>query len=165
MKLDFKFPYSVYWALFFVFIGMWIAPLVNVSDSKEEDHRLHYTHDHSMSHEKYEVDPSIAPKLELELLKDTKSGWNLILHTGNFEFAPEKVNQSNEPNQGHAHLYVNGEKITRLYSKYFYLSDFPAGEHKIVVSLNTNDHSEYSVNGENIKATVKLIQAEDKEKR
>ncbi|BDU40098.1 hypothetical protein [Vibrio nigripulchritudo] len=165
MILDFKFPYSIYWALFFVFVGIWIAPFVNVSEIEEEDHSSHYTHDHSMSHKRYEVAESVAPKIELELLKDTKSGWNLILHTSNFEFTPEKVNQSNQPNQGHAHLYVNGEKITRLYGKYFYLSDFPVGEHEVVVNLNTNDHSEFSVNGEVIEARVKLIQVGDKEKR
>ena len=34
------------------------------------------------------------PTLDVELIKDTKDGYNLIIQTTNFKFAPENVNQA-----------------------------------------------------------------------
>jgi hypothetical protein len=56
------------------------------------------------------------PTVVVEIFPDPVAGWNLWVQTENWEFAPERVNETSVTTEGHAHLYVNGEKITRLYS-------------------------------------------------
>ncbi|MRX27987.1 hypothetical protein [Kangiella sp. HZ709] len=90
--------------------------------------------------------------------KDEKSGWNLELITENFAFAPEQVNQAHRVGHGHAHLYINGKKITRLYSHWYHLEELPEGKHLIKVNLNTNDHQDYALNGKVIGAEVEINQ-------
>ena len=74
----------------------------------------------------------------------------------NFEFAPERVNQASVVTEGHAHLFINGEKITRLYGPWYYLSLLPVGEHELRVELNGNGHETLSAGGQPIEATVKI---------
>ena len=37
-------------------------------------------------------------------------------------FAPENVNQADVDGQGHAHIYVDGEKVSRVYGERFHLT-------------------------------------------
>jgi hypothetical protein len=94
------------------------------------------------------------PTVKLRVIKDTKKGWNLDLETSNFTFAPAKVNQPEEYREGHAHLYINGKKITRIYSDWFYLPALEPGRNEITVSLNTNDHKTLVLQGKKITDTV-----------
>ena len=55
-----------------------------------------------------------APSLAILLHKDMMSGYNLEIRTTNFTFTPEKVNQANTPNAGHAHVYANGNAPKRV---------------------------------------------------
>ncbi len=74
-------------------------------------------------------------------------GWNLNIETTNFTFAPETVNQESSPNQGHAHLYINGEKITRIYSNWYHLPELPKGDNEIKITINTNLHEDLIYQG------------------
>jgi hypothetical protein len=87
------------------------------------------------------------PTLDVEVLQDAKSGFNLIIKTTNFAFTPLSVNQANNGNEGHAHIYINDVKY-RQYSPYFHLSNdlLLEGENEIRVTLNSNDHSELAIN-------------------
>lgn len=106
------------------------------------------------SHSPYEYDDhATLPALQIHLEEDAKSGWNLTLDTTNFTFAPEHVNDLNIPGEGHAHLYVNGEKIARLYSHYYHIDELQQAD-AVRVTLNANDHSEYAHDGQVIDATV-----------
>ncbi|MGB6300837.1 MAG: hypothetical protein WBF90_32325 [Rivularia sp. (in: cyanobacteria)] len=105
-------------------------------------------------HGKMEVPQGQAvPTVDVVVLKDAKKGWNLQANVTNFEFAPEKVNQAAEAGEGHAHLFVNGKKITRLYSSWYYLENLEPGENKIKVTLNANDHADWASNGKVIEDT------------
>ncbi len=95
-----------------------------------------------------------VPNLTLELTPDPMRGWNLQIITENFDFAPETVNQDSNVNAGHAHLYVNGEKMTRLYSNWYHIRELPSGEHTITVTLNTNRHEDIMHQGERVQASV-----------
>jgi hypothetical protein len=97
------------------------------------------------------------PQVVVDVYPDPIAGWNLHVMTENWEFAPEQVNASSIPTEGHAHLYVNGEKITRIYSEWFYLPSLPPGEHVLTVGLNANGHESLMYNGEAIEASVKVI--------
>ncbi|MFN8015411.1 MAG: hypothetical protein U0R17_02230 [Acidimicrobiia bacterium] len=83
-----------------------------------------------------------VPSVTIEVLKDAKMGYNLVIKTKNFKFTPQNVNDEQESqNEGHAHLYVNDQKITRVYGNYYYLkSDVVKPGDKVSVSLNTNLH-------------------------
>lgn len=82
----------------------------------------------------------LVPQVNLVVHQDVVKGWNLEIKLTNFALAPERVNQANQPNEGHAHLYINGEKVTRIYSDWYYLSELPPGNNEIKISLNTNSH-------------------------
>ena len=153
--------YLGYFAVFFTMVGVILAPVINSKSLPEEevDHRTHITHDHSMMHKQYEVpDTVLPPSVQLSVEKDDKSGWNLFIETQNFAFTAQDVNKENVPNTGHGHIYINGEKTTRLYSKAYYLSDLLPGEYEIAVSLNTNDHSDYMVKGKKVMSSVVIVQ-------
>jgi hypothetical protein len=66
-----------------------------------------------------------------------------------------------EDNQGHAHIYVNGVKVSRVYSKWYYLSSafLKPGENNVSVTLNANDHSEWAINGTSISSSVRVRKA------
>lgn len=107
----------------------------------------------SHAHDLLEVDASEAPHItELTIAEDAKSGFNLFLTTENFQFAPEQVNLPHVAGKGHAHIFVDGIKITRLYGPAYYLDGLTYGEHRIEVRLNANDHREYAVNGRRVVA-------------
>ena len=101
-----------------------------------------------------------VPQVMIEAYPDPVAGWNLHIMTENWEFAPEQVNTSSIPSEGHAHLYVNGEKVTRIYSEWYYLPSLPPGEHLLTVGLNANGHESLMYNGEVIEASVKVIAPE-----
>ena len=109
------------------------------------------THSHSSS---YEVSENEAPKVELVVSEDAKSGYNVKIIATDFTFTPESVNENNVLGEGHAHLYVDGEKVGRLYSPYYHYDGSFEGSKTFKVTLNANDHSEYTVNGAVISSEV-----------
>lgn len=97
------------------------------------------------------VDAERAPTVSLTVTKDKMKGWNIFLVTTNFRFTPENVNKAHRDGEGHAHLYINKQK-TRIYSPWFHVMSLPKGNNTIRVTLNANNHAEYTVNGEVIEA-------------
>ena len=103
-----------------------------------------------------EVSRMMMPSLTVMVHPDANRGWNLEVQTENFTFAPEQVNQANQPNVGHGHLYINGEKITRVYSNWLYLGSLDSGTHEITVSLHANGHEVWTHEGEAIAYTTTI---------
>ncbi len=100
------------------------------------------------------------PTVELAATEDLVSGWNLRLITTNFEFAPHRAGREVVLGEGHAHLYVDGEKRDRLYGPWYHLGDLTPGRHSIEVTLNSNDHAAYQVGGKTISAetTIEVVE-------
>ena len=96
------------------------------------------------------------PSVMVMVYPDAHKGWNIEVQTEHFTFAPEQVNQANQPNMGHGHLYVDGEKITRLYGAWFYLESLEHGSHEITVSLHANGHEVWTHEGEAIAHTTTI---------
>ena len=141
-------------------IGFTIGTSKSTSESHEDMHD-HSTHSHDIhSHEKLEVSPEMAPTIEISVHEDSKSGYNLEIDTTNFEFVSTHNFEDNQLDvfRGHAHLYINGEKISRLYSSSYYLGELE-GHNEITVTLNTNDHKDLALTGETIQDTV-ILQVE-----
>lgn len=93
-----------------------------------------------------------APSLAIRVTPDPMSGHNLFVETEGFAFAPQNASGDNQPGEGHAHVYVNGAKIGRLYGPWLHLPDLPKGAVTVEVTLNANDHRPLAVNGAPITA-------------
>jgi len=93
-----------------------------------------------------------APSLAIRVTPDPMSGHNLYVETEGFAFAPQNASGDNQPGEGHAHVYINGTKIGRLYGPWLHLPDLPKGAVTVEVTLNANDHRPLAVNGTPITA-------------
>ena len=85
---------------------------------------------------------------------DGQAGVNVSIVTEGFRFAPELVDQPHTPGVGHAHIYVDGVKLGRVFDTEYHIDELPPGEHEIRVSLNTNDHSELEYDGKKVESIV-----------
>ncbi len=94
-----------------------------------------------------------APTLDFTLTRDPVAGWNLHIETTGFRFAPESVNGAHVPGEGHAHVYVNGAKLARVYGPWLHIPGLPAGDSTVTVTLNANDHGTLAVGGEPLSLT------------
>lgn len=126
--------------------------VITMNSNKSHNHNDENMQKHSL----FEVPSDQAPTVQLEVVEDAKSGYNVRIVTSNFTFTPEKVNTQNVIGEGHAHLYVDGEKISRLYANNFHYDVSFEGKKTFRVTLNANDHSEYAVNGQKIEATFDM---------
>ena len=118
------------------------------------------THDHA-KHQHALIDVSEyekIPSLSIEVVKDQSSGWNLHILTENFVFTPANVNQDNIAGEGHAHLYIDGQKVSRIYGDWFHFGKLSIGKHQVRVALNANDHSGLSVGDQPIEALVTIAE-------
>jgi hypothetical protein len=100
----------------------------------------------------------IAPTLTIEAKEDMmkKGNFNLHLVTTGFEFAPEMTSMEPKFGQGHAHVYVDHVLIGRAYSEWFHIPKLRPGRHTLYVTLNGNDHKEYSIAGKSIDGSIEL---------
>jgi hypothetical protein len=131
-------------------------PHSNPADS-DSLHPSHPTHSHGTL-EVPDGDP--VPSVNLVVHPDAHRGWNLELQVRNFVFAPERVNQSTLPTEGHAHLFIDGEKVTRLYGTWYYLPPLPPGTYEIEVVLSANTHEDLVYQGQTIK-DMEVLQVAD----
>ena len=98
---------------------------------------------------------SDAPvSVEISAQPDAEGGVDVQITTEGFRFAPDLVDQAHTPGAGHAHIYLDGEKLGRVFESEYRIADAPPGEHEVRVSLNTNDHSELVFDGRKVEATV-----------
>ena len=95
-----------------------------------------------------------APSVSLDMRPDPSSGWNLHVETAGFRFAPEHASGAHVPGEGHAHVYVNGEKIGRVYGPWLHLGSLPEGDVTVEVTLNANDHRPFVVGDRPLSASV-----------
>lgn len=117
-----------------------------------DDSHDHATHQHD-DHDHGTVDISdwdTIPTVDLVVHTHPESGWNLQIVTTNHRFA------SNDPDHdttGHAHLYIDGKKKTILNGEWYHLTKLSPGEHEIMVTLSSNEHNDYLVDGKPISDT------------
>ena len=110
-----------------------------------------------IAHETKEVpDEELIPTVELQVSADPVSGWNAQIPTTNFTFSPEDAGSEHTPGQGHAHIYIDGKKINRIYGEWYHLGKIEPGEHQVSIRLSTNDHKELLQNGAYIEDIVTI---------
>jgi len=109
------------------------------------------------SHNKSDILPGqAAPALKLDLIADPMKARNYSVHivTDNFRFAPEHASGPAVFGEGHAHIYVDDVLLGRAYGPWYHIPQLKPGPHKLYVTLNHNDHDEYSMNGNTIGAEL-----------
>jgi len=94
-----------------------------------------------------------VPTVDFTLTKDAVGGYDLHVITTNFLFTPQLINTAPVIDQGHAHLYIDGQ-LTILLAPWYHLDSLSPGLHSIVVSLNANDHSVFALHGQPIQAST-----------
>lgn len=83
----------------------------------------------------------------VEAKRDLMGAYSVRIETSNFTFTPNRVDDESVPNEGHAHVYVNNEKVGREYAEWIYVpaSFFSESEpNRITVTLNANTHGEWT---------------------
>lgn len=103
-----------------------------------------------------EMDADQAPVVDLQLIPLAGGGYNLRVQTLNFIFTPQNIDRDSVPGEGHAHLYLDGVKIARLYGEWHHLSALPADAEVLTVSLYANDHSLFTVDGLPVSDSLRL---------
>ena len=123
-------------------------------DMAKEDPHMHADgemHDHN---ELLEMADGPVPFVDLQVMALADGGYNVRIQTLNFTFAPQKVGMEPVVGEGHAHLYIDGEKIARIYGEWYHLESLPTDAEMITVSLYANNHQTLSIDGEAISDVV-----------
>lgn len=125
-------------------------------ESGPENHLL----DHSVMHQERLVVPQgmATPQLALRLSKDATDGFNLHIELRNFLMESPDFKSAGPESmiRGHAHLYLNGVKLTRVYAGDLHLPArlFRSGINSLQVSINDHNHAVWAIGQEPIQATI-----------
>ena len=99
----------------------------------------------------HEIAQDAAPQVSLEIKKDPTGGFNVHVVTSNFVWRPEMASMQHVPGEGHAHIYLDGHKIMRIYNEWFHLNTYQfstkPGEQLLSIEFVGNDHAPYTVQG------------------
>ena len=99
-----------------------------------------------------------VPTIKGAITQNSSGTWLLEIITDHFSFTPKKIGSDKvNYNEGHAHLYMNGEKVNRIYGNYYNLDYLSPGTYQFKVTLNGNNHGVFTHNGEEIAFTQTLI--------
>ena len=99
----------------------------------------------------HEISKDAAPTASLEIEKDPTGGFNVHVVTTNFIWRPEMASMKYVPGEGHAHVFLEGRKIMRIYNEWFHLNTYQfatkAGEQLLSIEFVGNDHAPYTIQG------------------
>ncbi|HMX04189.1 MAG TPA: hypothetical protein PK511_12625 [Chitinophagales bacterium] len=99
---------------------------------------------------------SELPGVWMEITKDAKDGYNIHFNTTNFQFAPDKVNTEHVMGEGSINLFINGDKVARVYGEWYHIDIAAPGTYEVVATLNSNELSDYCIRGTPISAREKI---------
>ncbi len=102
---------------------------------------------HGMTME--DVTDGPAPTLGLKIERG-EAGWVAHIAAQNFTFSQELQDGDHVPGTGHGHIYLGDMKLGRVFSDRYQIGVLPSGKHLVRVTLNTNDHRAYAVDGQPI---------------
>jgi len=123
-------------------------------------------HAHAAHHHQTQPVPANAlpPEVSLQVIKDAMSGFNLTLLLKNYQLMlpaddlAQTTVVDNASLSGHAHLYVNGEKIQRVYGRFVHVPKtlLKVGENTIRVTLNNHNHANWTLGGDIVQSELTL---------
>lgn len=122
-------------------------------------HLMAHEH-HGHSHSKTRAVPADAPRPSLSVTAQPQSAdrstWLITIAPKNFRFIPLTQNIPSSVQEGHAHVYLNGQKLGRTHTTTYELQSIPKGTHQVRVVLSTNGHEEITVQGQPVSGTVTI---------
>ncbi len=125
------------------------AVSVRVTRQAEAD-----SHAHAMGEP---IESGVRVGVSLSAQADERGGVDLRIDTEGWRWAPESVDQAHAPGSGHAHVYVDGEKVGRSYGPHHHLSGVEPGERVVRVTLESNTHRTLMVDGALVESTAKVV--------
>lgn len=143
----------IFWSLISQVAGFAKLPSMPLNNIVADTGQGSHQHHNGMSHDHFTI-PSghPIPSVKIQVSPDPIRGWNLAVQVTNFRFAPEHASQENRLGEGHAHLYINGQKVARLYGGWYHIEKLQPGRNEIKVTLNTNSHETLIYNGQVIES-------------
>ena len=147
-------PCALFTALAIAFLTTACQP-TDDNQAQQRDQRKHLHGDLDI---KSFGEDTPVPEISFNIAADTMGGWNVQINTEHFRFAPENVNRDAVAGEGHAHLFVDGYKMARLYGHWFHLKKLTPGNHIVRITLNANDHSTLTYQGQPISAELPITQ-------
>ncbi|MEP4892328.1 MAG: hypothetical protein ABJV04_20115 [Aliiglaciecola sp.] len=107
-------------------------------------------------------DDTPVPKIEIQIFKDPMDGVNVHVEVENYQInAPDMVATDGDFNaegvlQGHAHVFVNAEKLRRLYGKDIHIpaAALKEGVNQVAVSLNSHRHENWVKGNHDIMSSI-----------
>ncbi|AKS45137.1 Copper(I)-binding protein [Octadecabacter temperatus] len=84
------------------------------------------------------------------------AGFEVNLALESFIFVRASDDAPHAPNEGHAHVYLNGLKLGRLYEDRYEVGALMPGDYVLRIALNSNDHRPYVAGGNAVEATLKF---------
>ena len=138
--------------------GQAVAEVAHSQEPHDQDHSHggHGSHDHGAMEPFVVPEGEPVPTVSLAVEPDPVAGWNVQVTAKNFRFAPEELETPGDWNAGHAHLYLDGKKVARLYGPWFHLTGVEPGDRTLRVTLNTNDHRDLKAGNEVVEATTEF---------
>lgn len=115
---------------------------------------FHVFGDDPMHSDSKTVESEAPVSIAITAEPDAHGGVDVQIATEGFQFAPDSVDQPHTPGAGHAHIYVDGVKLGRVFESDYHIDPLSPGQHEIKVSLNTNDHSELVYDGSKVESTA-----------
>ncbi len=128
-------------------------PLYAMTTFSVPDH-THDAHSHDEPSEVEFAGP--APTLSVEVVPDPKSGHNAFIEVDGIVLSGEHASQDPVDGEGHLHIYVNGQKLGRLYGGATHIGALPEGDVEITVAAYSNDHRPYVVDGQPVEAQTTI---------
>jgi hypothetical protein len=70
---------------------------------------------------------------------------HLDFDLADFQLSFENVGKEKVEGQGHIHLYIDGQKVMKIYESQYVWKNLETGKHHVRVELAHNDHEPYGV--------------------
>ena len=134
--------YIYYMRLLTILIAGWLLSISNIVAVQAHIDGAMSVHD---------IAQESAPKASFEIKKDPTGGFNVHVVTENFAWRPEMASLHHVPGEGHAHIFLDGRKIMRIYNPWFHLNTYQfatrPGEQLLSIEFVGNDHAAYTIQG------------------
>ncbi|MEW2451454.1 hypothetical protein AB0896_28500 [Streptomyces parvulus] len=109
-----------------------------------------------------EVGAERAPEVGIEVQPEDDDSWDVRLRVRDFRFSPDGAEAEAVPGRGVAHLFLDGDLLTRLRGPEYRLTAdlVPRGTHQVTVRLYADDDTVWAVDGEPVESTADITASE-----
>ena len=116
----------------------------------------HSSSGHHHSTEPGTIESEVPISISFTTEVDDHGGVDIQITTEGWLWTPDNVDGEHVTGEGHAHIYVDGVKIGRIYGPTYYLEGVEAGERQVRISLNSNSHDELTYDGNAVEAIASV---------